>query len=489
MKSYHRRSFRPLARLVGCLVLGLGPIALTGCQKPPAQAAPPPPMVGVAESRRMTVPIMASPNGTTRALQEVVVRARVRGFLNERHFQEGSFVKKDQLLFVIDETTYKVALQSAQAKQSEAEATRKMADQSKRREVAAAQLLLDQAQLNLGLLEERRARSLLSRSAGPREDVDKAEANRKKYEAQVEADRASLEQARADYDVAILSAKAQVEVAAAAVRDAEISLGYCRMKAPIDGRIGEAKVKVGNLVGPDAAGGGAFSELATIQQLDPMGVDIRVSSRFLARATRLIAHGLPIRLTRPGLQGDLEHPQEGECYFIDNMVDPTTSTFLVKARVPNPQGTLLPGEYVKMSVVVDRLEGAVVVPETAVMETEAGPVVYLVDREGKVAVQRVDAAQSYEGIRIITAGLDAGVPVIVQGLQMVRPGIPVKTEQAVLPRPVRAGTEVSLSPSLSLSGEPAPSTSKPAPAKNDAKPAIEPGGPRSAVAPSAKPES
>ena len=173
----------------------------------------------------------STPNATTRSLEEVTIRARVRGFLTERHFEEGSFVKKGELLLVIDEEPYKIALESAKARLDEAEATLTKAEKSKGREVAAAQLALDQAQLSLARIEERRNRALLARNAGSREDLDKAEADRKKFEAQVEADRASLEQAEADYDVGILSAKAQVEAARAAVRDAELNLGYCRMYA------------------------------------------------------------------------------------------------------------------------------------------------------------------------------------------------------------------------------------------------------------------
>ena len=209
------------------------------------------------------------------------------------------------------------------------------------------------------------------------------------------------------------------------------------MSAPFEGRIGEAKVKVGNLVGPTSPGGSDNTILATIQQLDPIGVDVLVSSRYLARATLLTRKGLIVRLTRPGLEGEEEHPEEGQCYFIDNTIDPNTSTFLVKAKIPNPRQTLLPGEYVKLRMVVDNIQGGVVVPEQAVTETQAGPVVYVVDARGMVDLQRVKAAQTFEGLRVITEGLDAGVPVIVEGLQMIRPGLPVKTEEAILPRPAR----------------------------------------------------
>ncbi len=430
----------PLRARTALAVLTIGPVAalvllgLTGCEKPAAQAEAPPPTVGIVESRRMSVPVQVAPNGTTRALEDVTIRARVRGFLSERHFTEGAFVKKGQLLLVIEEEPYQIMLQTARARHAEASAALKKAEESKGREVAKAQLALDQAQLLLAQVQVKRSRTLLARSAGSAEELDNREADHKRWEAQVEADRANLEQARADYEVGIDAARARVQAAAAEIRDAELNLGYCRMVAPIDGRIGEAKVKVGNLVGPESTGGGAFTELATIQQLDPMGVDIRLSSRDLDRTTRLIHDGLVVRLSRPGFAGDLEHPFEGNCYFIDNTIDEMTSTFLAKARIPNPGGTLLPGEYVKLRMVVDRLENAVVVPAPSVMETDAGTVVHIVDSHHKVAVVPVVAAQTFEGLRVITRGLESGVPVIVEGLQTIRPGLPVKTEPATLTR-------------------------------------------------------
>src|SRR5438477_3996852 len=147
-------------------------------------------------------------------------------------------------------------------------------------------------------------------------------------------------------------------------------------------RIGEARVKVGNLVGPDQVGGGDFTNLATIQQLDPIGVDVRLSSSDLDRTTALIEGGLAVRLIRPGPAGPQEHPYEGRCFFIDNNVDETTSTFLAKVQFPNPGGKLLPGEYVKVAIVVERLENAVVVPAPSVVESDAGTIVHVVDAAG-----------------------------------------------------------------------------------------------------------
>lgn len=434
--SHHSRRYAAGAAFGAILVS----VYLSGCRKPPAADAAPPPTVGVVDSRRMSVPVEATPNGTTRALESVTVQARVRGFLTELHFAEGAEVKKGQLLVVIDEAPYEVALRSARARQAGAEAALRKAVESKGREVAAAQVDLDRAQLLLAQVHEKRTRGLVARSAGSADELDKAEAERKRWESQVEADRAHLDQAKTDHDTGIAAAQAQVAAAAAAVRDAELSLGYCRMYAPIDGRIGEARVKVGNLVGPDPAGGGAFTDLATIRQLDPIGVDLRLSSRDLERTTALTAAGLAVRLTRPGPSGHQDHPHEGRFYFIDNAVDETTSTFLAKARVPNPGGKLLPGEYVKARMVVDRLDDSVVVPAPSVAETDAGAVVHVVDGDGKVAVRRVVAGRTFEGLRVITSGLDAGVPVIVDGLQMVRPGLAVTAVPVGPPRPGSTAT-------------------------------------------------
>jgi RND family efflux transporter MFP subunit len=456
-------------------VAALGLLASAGCREPESRAEPPPPTVGVVEARRMTVPILSSPTGTTRSLREVAVRARVRGFLTEQAFEEGSFVEEGQLLFVIEEQPFQVALKSAEARRDEAEAALKKAEASRAREIAEAQLAVDDAQLELARVEERRQQTLTSRNVATQQELDEAVARRESYEAQVEADRAQLEQARADYDVNILAARARLDEAEAAVQSAGLDLGYCRMYAPIGGRIGEARVKVGNLVGPTAPGGADNTELATVQQLDPMGVDIRVSSRYLERFSRLIAEGLAVRLTRTGIEGERPYPHEGRVYFYDNQIDPRTSTFLVKAEVPNPEGTLLPGEYVKLEMTIDLLEDAVVVPEQAVAETQAGPVVYLIDDGGTVAIQSVEAAQTYEGLRVVSAGLEPGRQVIVEGLQLIRPGIPVKAQPATLPDPVRPNP-----------ADEAPATvEEETPADADATSSdpseVPPGGPRSAV--------
>src|SRR3954452_12226663 len=154
------------------LVAALASAATPGCSpKVGAARTPPPPVVTVVAARRMTVPIIAEPIGTTRALQEVSVRARVRGFLKEIHFEEGGDVKKGQLLFVIDEEPFQAKLADAQAALDQAEAALKKARDSRAREVAEAQVAVGQAMLALAEVEERREQQLFKRNASTVEDV------------------------------------------------------------------------------------------------------------------------------------------------------------------------------------------------------------------------------------------------------------------------------------------------------------------------------
>jgi RND family efflux transporter MFP subunit len=381
----------------------------------------------------MTVPIIAEPIGTTTALQEVSIRARVRGFLKEILFKEGADVNAGQLLFIIDEAPFKAKLDEAQAALELAKAALKKAKDSKAREVAAAQLDVGKSMLALSEVEARREQLLYKRNASSLEDVQRKEALHDKDKAQVEAEMASLDQAKADFDTNIVAATADFAGAEAKLADAKIDLSYCRLSSPIDGRIGLAKVKQGNLVGPATQSpSGDYTELAIVRQLDPMGVEMTVSSRYLDRITRLIGQGLPVEVFRPGIEGDKTLRFPGKATFIDNTIDPTTSTFKVRAEVANAAKTMLPGEYVKSNARVGEVKDAIVVPEQAVLETQAGPTVYTVDKQGKVAVVAVKATFTYEGLRVLESGLQPGQEVIVEGIQMVRAGMTVKTRPASL---------------------------------------------------------
>ncbi len=416
--------------LVGLAVLTL----LQGCSdKGKSVRESPPPTVVVTEVRVMDVPLVVTSNATTRAVGHVTVIAQVKGILKEVLFTEGTDVKKNQPLFVIDEEPFKVSLALAKAQRAEADASVKRSDQSKAREVAQAQLDLNLAALLLTQVDFQRVKLLFGRNAAAKGDLDLADANMKKAEAQVAANRASLDQAKADFETNILAAKAKMGQAEASVRDAEINLGYCRINAEIDGRIGEALVKVGNLVvtGQDSA-------LATIQKLDPMGIEMQVSSRYLPRVTALVAQGLVIRVE----VGVVDvRSFSGRVDFIDNVINRNTSTFLLKAKVPNPAKSLLPGEYARMFATIEDRKGVLVVPEKAIVETQAGTTVFLVGSDGKVVVAAVELEDdTYQGLKVVKSGLKAGQKVIVEGLQSVRQGVTVKTED-VRPDPLTNATE------------------------------------------------
>jgi membrane fusion protein (multidrug efflux system) len=438
MLPFRRRITGASGWLGFALGLAWASFATPGCSpQAGAERAPAPPTVSVVEARRKTVPILAEPIGTTRALQEVSVRARVRGFLKEMHFDEGGDVKAGQLLFVIDEEPFKAKLAEARARLDAAEANLKKAQDSKAREVATAQRTVAQATLDLAEVEERREQALLKRGASTIEDVQRKQALRKRDAAQMEADQASLEQSKADFETNILTAQADVEGAKAVVLDAEINLGYCRMSSPIDGRIGLAEVKLGNLVGPVSSGGGGdYTELAVVRQLDPMGIDIQVASRYLDRVAQLIGQGLTFEIFRPGIEGEQAHRFPGKATVIDNTINSTTSSFLMRGEIANPKKILLPGEYVKANAKVGEARDAVVVPEQAVVESQAGPTVYTVDPQGKVKIVPVRATFTHEGLRVLESGLEPGQPVIVEGLQLVRTGMTVKTRPAASAAPV-----------------------------------------------------
>jgi membrane fusion protein (multidrug efflux system) len=422
-------------RLACACVAAAAVLAPAGCRFSSAPPPGPPPVsVTVTVARRMTVPFVVNPIGTTRALAVVKVRARVRGFLTEKHFEDGKNVKKGDLLLVIDEEPFQVALKQAKAQLAAAKAAHEKATASKAREVARAQLALSEAQLRLDEVEERRERNLVARKAASQEDYDRADAQRKKSAAQVDANRASLEQTVSDYTIDIASAAADLAKAEAAVADAEINLSYCRMHALIDGRIGELQVKVGNLVGDTGQ-----TELVTIEQLDPMGVDLYPPARVLPIATALQsrAHGVAVSMV---VEGEHRHPHTGKTIFIDNHVDTNTSTFLVRASVRNPDGSLLPGQYIQATITVGEYVDAVVVPEEAVAAGQEGTRVFVVDGESLVQVAKVNAVDVYQGLRVLESGLEPGQRVIVEGIQMVRPGQRVTPVDAALDQFIQKAT-------------------------------------------------
>ena len=349
-------------------------LSVAGCddgQQATTGAAPAPSVVVTAVVRKDVTP-SGSFVGRVEAIEAVELRARVDGFLEQRTFTEGGDVEAGALLFVIEQAPY------------QAEVERRKAD-----------LVSAEATLKNAMLSADRARKLIKRGNISQAKVDEAVAEETRGQA------------------GVLQAKA-------ALRQAELNLGYTTIKAPIDGRIGRAGYSVGNLVG-------ATSEpLATIVGLDPIYVQFAVSDRDLLAARR---EGLGERtapFTPHLVLGDgqrFEH--DGRLAFIDNRVDQQTDTVLVRAEFPNPGRVLLPDQFV--TVVIERSDPvvALVVPQAAIQEDQSGRFVLVLDGANKVQVRRVRMGAQDGADWVVEEGVEEGEQVVVEGLQKVRPGIAV----------------------------------------------------------------
>jgi membrane fusion protein (multidrug efflux system) len=411
-----------------------------GCGKGNTYVAPPPPDVTVAKPTVRAVTDYLEYTGTTRTVLRVELRARVKGFLKQKLFKDGADVKQGDLLFVIEEEPFQVRLDQARAKVTEAGASLKKAQESKARQIAQAQLDVDQSQLALARLDESRNRALLGRSAGSREEFDKAEANRKKFEAQVEADAASLEQSKADYDINILAAKSSLKAAEADVRNAEIDLGYCRVAAPFDGRITLNEVDVGNYVGD-----GEATVLATIVKLDPIYTYVNLSESDLLKLRQLqkqkggaregprtgsLDAPIPMEI---GLGNEEGYPHQGQTEYTDPSVDTGTGTIRVRGVFSNPGGAITPGLFVRVRMPIQQRENALLVPGRAIGSDQAGSYLLVVGKDNVVERRQVKEGSEVEGLRVVDGKLQATDLVVIDGLQRARPGLKVTPKETTDP--------------------------------------------------------
>ena len=346
---------------------------------PPPGGGMPPPEVGVVTAAPGDVGLVTELPGRLEASRVAQVRARVAGIVEQRLFREGSDVKAGQPLFRIDPSVYAAAVASAQAAQARAEA-------------------------NLG----------------------QAAALAERYKPLVEANAVSKQ----EYSVAVAAQKqAEADVASsrAAVQTAKINLGYASVNAPISGRIGRALVTEGALVGQ-----GEATPLALIQQIHPLYVNFTQSAVEMLNLRRALAEG---RLKRAGTNGALvhvvledgsEYPNPGRLLFSDLSVDPTSGQVTLRAEIPNPNGALLPGLYVRVRVEQAKAGDAVLLPQQAVSRSAQGDTVMVVGADGKVSPRPVKIGGEQGGQWVVLGGLKAGEQVMVDGFQKLRPGAPVK---------------------------------------------------------------
>ena len=367
-----RREVRVIARnLMAGAVLVLSTAACDDGQQAAPSAAPAPSVVVTAVVRKDVTP-SRSFVGRVEAIDEVQLRARVDGFLEDRAFTEGGDVKAGDLLFVIERAPYQAEVDGRKADLVSAEAT------------------LKNATLNAD-----RARKLIKRG--------------------------NISQARVDEAVAEETrGSASVLQAKATLRQAELNLGYTEIFAPIDGRIGRATYSVGSLVGPSS------TPLATIVGLDPIYVQFSISDRDLLDARRQGLAARAAMLTPHLILGDgTRYEHDGRLAFVDNKVDQRTDTVLVRTAFPNPDALLLPDQFVNL--VIERTEPivALVVPQAAIQEDQSGRFVLVLDADSKVQVRRVRMGAREGTDWIVEEGVEEGEQVVVEGLQKVRPGIAV----------------------------------------------------------------
>jgi len=401
-------------------------VLAVGCGQRNEYHEPPPPEVVAAKPASQPVTNYLEYTGTAQASERVELRARVRGFLKERKFRDGDFVKEGQLLFVIDEEPFRVRLSQAKAREEEATSALAKSERSKAREIARAQLELSLSQLRLAKIEAERDRKLLSRNAGTREDVDRAEANESRGEAQVASDRASLEQAQADFELNIQSARSSLDAARADVRNAEIDLGYCRVTAPIDGQINARQFDVGNYVGE-----GESVVLSTIVRIDPIYAYVTPSESDLVRVRTTVPKGRHLDLRdasivmEMGLGDDPGYPHHGTLDYSDPSVDAGTGTGRVRGSFPNPDRVIVPGLFVRVRIPYERQEAALLVPARALGTDQGGPFLLVIGEQDKVERRPVRPGRAVGPNRVIESGIGPEDRVVVEGLLRARPGLKV----------------------------------------------------------------
>jgi RND family efflux transporter, MFP subunit len=383
-----RRAVRALlpAALAAALLVG-------GCEEKNTYVPPPPPKVTVAKPVQKTVTDYLEFTGNTQAIFTVKLVARVEGYLEKQHFQDGADVRKGDLLFTIQPDQYQAQLQQAQA-----------------------DVLNEKAALLHAETEFVRYSRLYEQKAAAATDVDN-------WRYQRDAAKAGL-----------ANAEAQVELA-------KLNISYTQVTAPFNGRMGRHLVDPGNVVGNNQA-------LAEINQIDPIYAYFTINELDLLRVRRLAqaADGADYR-DRPvpafaGLANESGYPHEGRIDFAAISVDPGTGTLLLRAIIPNPDRTIVPGLFARVRVPVGRIANAVLVPEIALGFDQIGRYVLIVDDKNVVERRGVETGPAHGDLRVIDSGLKGDERVIVNGLLRAIPGREVNPQvEAAASPPPQAGAQ------------------------------------------------
>ncbi|KTT71409.1 efflux RND transporter periplasmic adaptor subunit [Sphingomonas endophytica] len=348
-----------------------------------------PTQVGYVVVQPTAVPTIAELPGRTVAFESSQVRPQITGVIQKRFFTEGSLVKRGQPLYQIDPSLYRAAANQARANVANAQAT-----------FTAAKIRAD------------RYKPLADMEAISAQDYTDAVAQQRQAAAQIGVNSAQLDTAR-------------------------VNLRFTTVPAPITGRIGRSLFTVGALVSATQA-----DPLATIQQLDPIFVDIQQSSANLLGLRRALASGgaAPARaVVTLKLEDGSDYGIKGSVEFAEVVVDPSTGTVTLRARFPNPQGLLLPGMFVRAQFAQSILKNAFLVPQTAISRDAKGnATLFVVGADNKAKQLTVTADRTQGEYWVVTSGLKGGEKIITQGLANLRPGATIKPVPANAPQPVQA---------------------------------------------------
>ncbi len=387
-----------------------------------------PAVVEVAQVEQRDVPIYSEWIGTLDGFVNADIKAQVTGYLLQQAYQEGSFVKKGQLLFQIDPRPFQAALDQAQGQlaQSEGQLAQARAELAQ----AEAQVAVSEANQRRTQLDVDRYTPLAQQQAITQQDLDNATQNNLAAKAQVQAAQAQVATARAQ----IVAASAAVQSAKASAETAQINLGFTRLTSPIDGIPGIAQQQVGSLVSP------ASPTITTVSTVDPIRVYFTVAEqeyldfhRRYSTPSTLDAKRKELRLELILADGTV-YPQTGTFYFADRQVDVRTGAIRVAGLFANPGNTLRPGQYGKVRTALRMQPGALLVPQRAVNELQGSYQIAVVGPDNKVDIRFVKVGDRIGNEWLISEGLKPGERVVAEGLQKVRQGMQVNPKPFEAPK-------------------------------------------------------
>jgi membrane fusion protein (multidrug efflux system) len=395
----------------------LAALCAAGCSTRAQNQAAPPPPVEVTQVAAADVPIYAEYPAQTYARNMVEVRGRVEGYIEKWLFKPGDEVREGQPLYVLDLRPYEAAVQQATGNLKQTEADLDYARRQVSLLQAQANLAVAQASLVKAQQDYERLKPLVEQDAAAKQDLDTATTALAAAEANVRANQANVDQARIQTATQIQSTEGKVDAQRGLLAAARLNLEYGTIQAPITGLVGDTLVPVGGLVTPSAA-----QPLTTIVLLDPMWVRFKISeSQYLAYKQRLHDQA-PLELL---LADETTFPQRGHIENTVNQVDPKTGTLELQANFPNPQHTLLPGQFGRVRFQTEDRKNAILVPQRAVQQIQSLQTVFVVGPDNIAQARPIATGDRSGESWIVTQGLQAGDRVVVEGQLRVRPGMVV----------------------------------------------------------------